>query len=242
MLVIPLPTRVAAQPDATEAESAEPEPAGPQTTEDDAGEDPDSDEHPADAPADAAAAQEPPLEFTLEIDGEQVPVALDRDVAVEVNGKPVRVKLTAKSDRLFHGVGVSFRYPRQHAFSVEPGDEGSTTWTFDGDDNTLILLKIPAVVPPGPVADEMAAFLTEKFGRENVKTGKSTLSVGGKRLGGTRLAVTLGGEKHVSDLYAFNTADATFVLTVQDTPADDGTTSAETARTRALLEKTFRFE
>jgi hypothetical protein len=238
MFFIPPPARLAAQPDAPPAEDVE-----EGAVQGDA--DPHADETAAAAdepPSDPAAGEEPPLEFTLEIDGEQVPVALDQDVEIDVNGKPVRLKLTAKPDRLFRGVGVSFRYPRQHAFSVEPGEEGSTTWTFDGDDNVLVLVKIPAVAPPADVTRDMAQMMTEQFGRKNVKVGQSILSLAGKPMRGTRLTMTIGGQKHVSDLYAFNTADATFVLTVQDTPADDGTTSAETTRTRALLEETFRFE
>ena len=228
----------AAQDDAPASKAAEADRAAEPVERDDAAVGPGGD-------ADAGADEEPPLEFSLEIAGKAVDVQLDRPATVEVDGKPVEIRLTAKPDRLFRGGGISFRYPRQHAFEVErDADSGVTTWTFDGNDSVLIFMEHGPAGDAEDLQQGIVDGLLEQYGRQNSRTAQASVRLGKMKLAGTRLDVTLAGESFTQDVFAWQSAGGgrTYVLIVQDSPAEGGGVSRETAQMLELLATTFKAE
>ena len=217
-------------------------------------------EAPAPAAADAAAVEaverdpdpqdeEPPLEFALEVGGKAVDVQLDRPATVDVGGKKVEVRLRAKPERLFRGGGVSFRYPRNHGFEVErePGGDGAVTWTFDGNDNVLILLRNAEPIDPDELSTDIVQSMAEQYGQDNTVMAPTKIKLGDREVAGTRVEVTLaaGGARLVQDVFAWQAAEGegpTYAMIVQDSPPEPGATSAETKQVRELLAKTFKHD
>src|SRR5688572_9207076 len=206
--------------------------------------------------APAPADEEPPMEYALELDGRSVDLLLDRETTLDLpGGQTVKAKLTAKPERLFRAGGVSFRYPRQHAFEVER-DGDTVTWTFDGNDNVLILTRHAAVeLEPEQLRNAVVAGLVSQYGPENCKTSDASVSLGGSKHAATRVAASLAGARLVQDVVAWksdakvgNGEAAVYVLIVQDSPPDEAgdgaadATSGETKRVLKLLDETFKPE
>lgn len=197
------------------------------------------DEAPKAKPADHD--EEPPLELTIEIDGKAADVQLDRATTVEVNGKQVEIRLTAKPDRLFQGGGVSFRYPRQHAFAVER-DEGTTTWTFDGNENVLMLLHYALALDADELAREVADSMVAQYGEGNSRTRATSIDLAGRQRQGTRVEATVVGENVVQEVFSWQRGPdgPTYVLILQDSPPAAGGASDESRQVRDLLVQTFK--
>jgi hypothetical protein len=191
--------------------------------------------------------EEPPLEFALELDGKSVDVQLDTPATAEVGGKQVEVRLTAKPDRLFRGGGISFRYPRQHGFEVErdPGGDGTTTWTFDGNQNVVILLRNAEPVDPGELSRDIIETMSEQYGKENSRTEPTSIELGSRKVTGTRMDVRVAGERLVQEVFAWQAREGegpTYAMIIQDTPPEAGGTSEETRGVRELLARTFKHD
>ncbi len=99
-------------------------------------------------PAGVTATNEPPLILFLETGGRTVPVAVDQPFPVDAlqGGAPAALRLAPH--REFQFGGLSFHYPRDFTFEVEPGDGGLLTWTLSGRDVSLILQWCPGAEDP----------------------------------------------------------------------------------------------
>ena len=194
-----------------------------------------------DPPAQPAGEKEPPLEFTLRLDGKDVEIRTDEPVRVRVGDREVEARLTARPERLLRVPGLSFRYPAGHGFEVERA-EGSAQWTLDGNSNVIILSRLAHKADPRDMERGFMEPVIEQFGRQNVKSSASELRLGGRKYPATRLAVTVASEPLTYDVCVFNSGEATFLLVVQDSPKPDGSTSDETRRVVELLDKTLKLD
>lgn len=200
-------------------------------------------------PASAAVGQQPGKgadppavteEYTLEIDGKSVDVRAGEAATVEVAGKKVRAKITAKPDKLFRAGSVSFRVPKEYSLETEAEPDGTTMWTLDGDNGVLILVRFGAAQDPKEGVETMVDYLKGQYGEANVKTSPVSLKLGDRVQQGMRVSATVAGQRLVQDLFAWKSGGATYLLTVQETPQDDGSSVAELRRVRQLLADTFR--
>jgi hypothetical protein len=186
--------------------------------------------------------EEPPLEFTLTLDGRPVDIRTDQPVRVKVGDREVEARLTPKPERLLRVPGLSFRYPAGHGFEVERTD-ASAQWTLDGNHNVIILSRVARKVDPAEIARNTVDRLARQFGRKNVTTSASEMRLGGRAYAATHLKLTTKSGPLTYDVCAFNAGDdATFLLMVQDSPGPDGSPSDETRRVLGLLDQTLKFE
>jgi hypothetical protein len=184
---------------------------------------------------------EPPLEFTLHINGQAIAIEVNAPRTVTVGGKDVTVKLTPKPDRLLQLPGFSFRYPSQHGYEHESEAEYQQ-WTLDGNDNVIIVTRVPRKLEPAALVGETLDGIAKEFGRANVKRSKGELALGGKKYPSTHLHVSVLGQKLSYQAVGINVGESTVVLIVQDSAADDGSLSAETKTVLDLLDKTFKID
>jgi hypothetical protein len=196
-----------------------------------------------DAPAGekAARSEEPPLEFTLTLDGKAVEIRADEPVKVKVGGREVEIRLTPRGERLLKLPGLSFRYPAGHGFEVEH-NPNSTQWTLDGNHNVVIVNRIALQADPAAMTRSTVEGLVKRLGNKNAQPSPSQMRVGGRAYPSTHVNVTIRSERLSYDICAFHAGGATFVLMVQDTPKADGTTSDETRRVLDLLDKTLKLD
>jgi hypothetical protein len=186
-------------------------------------------------------SEEPPLEFTLTLDGKAVDIRADEPTRVKVGDREVEVRLTPKAERLLKVPGLSLRYPAGHGFDVEH-NPNSTQWTLDGNDNVVIVNRIGQKVDPAAMTRATVDGLAKRLGNKNAKSSPSQMRVGGRAYPATHVDVTIRSERLTYDVCAFNAGGVTFVLMVQDTPRADGTTSDETRRVLELLDKTAKLD
>ena len=181
----------------------------------------------------------PPLTFVLEVAGTPIPVELDKAFEVNVNGKKVSMKLTAEPFRVFRAAGIHFKYPRDHAFAVDTDSPGVTTWSIDGSDNVITIIKYPKADKESILA-EITTTLVQQFGAVNVKQSDVEITLPARRLKGKRLDITLATIQLRQDIYAFSSIQGTIVLVIQDCPNEDGSPSKETVRATKLLRDSFQ--
>ena len=188
----------------------------------------------------APAGEQPPLEFTLHIDGAPQPIVLGMETEIVVGDKTVKAVLSATPYRVFNRHGVRFAYPKDHAWEEEI-EAGISMWTLDGTDNVLMVQrfgKTDSKLLAGQVANAMAA----QYGEKNVKRSSCQMTFAGRERTGIRLDVNIAGVALQQELYHFTTTGGSWILIVQDSLTDDGAMSANTTETRKYLGKSLQIE
>lgn len=192
----------------------------------------------AEAPKSSPAAL--PLEFILEIDGQAIPMTTENPVKLTIAGKEVVARLVQKPDRLFKTPGLSFRIPSQHAYEFDDSAPGIKQWTFDGNDNVVIVTGSDVGIEGGELIKSTVDGIVSKFGRKNSKQDKSELTLGGKKYPSVRLRITLAGQSLQYQIASVASGKFTFLIMVQDSLNDDGSESDETKSVLQLLDKTLK--
>lgn len=192
----------------------------------------------------AAAApegsEEPPAEFTLEIDGQSVDVQTGAPAKAIVAGKEVTLRLTPKPTRLLKTPEFSFRFPRGYSFEHEQ-DGGTTTWTLSGNNNTLIVTRVAQKLDSATLAGETLKAMQAQLRQQDVRPTKVTAKLGGRTIEGLHAEWRVGDQRIRNDVYAFAAGGATYALIVQDSPTESGATSDDTRKAVELLEATMKF-
>ena len=181
-----------------------------------------------------------PLEFILEIDGQGIPMATGTPVKLTIAGKEVVARLVQKPDRLFKTPGLSFRIPSQHAYEFDDSSPGMKQWTFDGNDNVVIVTGTDVGIEAGELIKSTVDGIVSKFGRKNSKQEKSELTLGGKKYPSVRLRITLAGQRLQYQIASLASGKFTFLIMVQDSLNDDGSESDEAKSVLQLLDKTLK--
>ena len=183
-----------------------------------------------------AADEEPPLRFTLRLDGKDVPVHLDQPFHLDVNGRAIEGRLMVAPTRRLSAAGVAFEYPRHMSFEVDREEPGVTIWTLDGNNSVVMLMELAAQVE----LDDLIEMFAAPHGGRDVRREPAQITLDGRALAGARLVLSMAGSQLRQDVFVLPSNQGTLALIVQDTPAGDGRTSPETADVVALLERTLR--
>lgn len=186
------------------------------------------------------ATEEPPLEFTLDVEGKTVQVRLDEPFQIDAGGKKVSLQLGVKPYRTFFQSGVRFRYPNYYEFEAEADSPEVIMWTLSGNDNALMLFKYPKGDSEATLKSSTDAAI-EQYGKKNVKQAKCTIKLADQNLSGKRLDITIADATIRQDVYAFTTEGSSFILIVQDSPEDGKKMTEETRDAIKMLQETFEF-
>lgn len=185
----------------------------------------------------------PPLDLTLEVEGQAIPVQPGVPFEATIGGRRVAMRLVARPDRQFDRDGLRFRYPAAHAFEADRSDPGVALYTLDGNDNVLVIARFTLPMKPEAAASAMIEQMALRYGKQNVRRRPATLQLGGRAIKGTRLDVALAGERLRQEIFGFSDASgAAIALIVQDSPRPDGSATAETQRVLDLLATTFEWK
>ncbi len=185
--------------------------------------------------------KEPPAEYVLEIDGQEVAVSLGSATTAKVGGRDVRVRLSLGPDRGFDQYGLSFRYPTTHNWEFDGSDPSALLWTLDGNDNVVMLLKGDKTFTPGQLRDELATSIAAQFGSAPVTRSKVTMTLEGRKEQGVELKILVGSAWITQQLYGLSTSEGTWVIVIQDTMDETGRVgSHETGLVKKLLTATLK--
>jgi len=178
---------------------------------------------------------EPPLLYTLEIDGKAHTVALDTPVTIAGDFKDPKVVLKASSTRRFNHGGVAFDYPAFFTWEASIEGPSEKTWTLSGNDFVIMVFEMP-----GPVsADEFSKGMAEQFHEGRTRLSTTDRLIGGRKREGQLLRVSIAGTELRLEIYALPSKTGSRLLVLQDSTGDDGAMSKEGAKAVALLSSSF---
>jgi hypothetical protein len=151
-----------------------------------------------------------------------------------VDGCKLSLAAREKPEKTFNDGNLSFAFPSTHAVSKEV-EAGVTTWTLDGQDNVLILLRMEGA-DFKEVAQETVAALKAQYGA-GAKQSNCRLALGTESVPGKRITAQFADETINQEIYELNAANGGYILILQDSGE---TTSLETREVKKLLRETFR--
>lgn len=182
---------------------------------------------------------EPPLEYSLEVDGKSVDARAGEVVELETANPRTRVKVVPKATRTFSRHGITFQYPNNYSFEYDGSDKEALSWTLDGVESVIILTRSSSALPASTL-NALVAELTKQYGAKNVKNTASFISLGGTRIPARRLAVTVVGQGLVQEVCTFSVGDSRFFLILQGTAGKGGVDVPETKTLKELLNRTYK--
>ena len=184
---------------------------------------------------------EPPLRFHLETGDTLVEVQLDRPFELELEGGAVRCVLRAHPNRRLELAELEFEYPRNMGFEHD-GTVPFTIWTLDGNDVVLMLHRYGVGGAAPELLEQFLETMLETYGSAGREVGDVALELDGREIDGRRIEADFAGVTLRQDCYALYTgARSAWLLIVQDSPGDDGESSAELDEVLSALKATFRF-
>lgn len=181
-------------------------------------------------------SQEPPLAYTLTIDGKAH--ALTQDAPTQLPGtfRDPTVVLTAASTRRFAYGGVAFEYPASFNWEAEIEGPQTKTWTLSGNDFNILYLVLPQKISSEDYAQAMA----EQLGAKDSRITPSSRQLGDSRVNGNKLAVTIADTLQTIEIYILPLKPrGARVLMLQDTPPSRNGQSQEATDALALLARSF---
>lgn len=180
--------------------------------------------------------QEPPISYTLTIDGQAHVVPEGVPTRLTGTFKDPMVALKPAATRTFAYGGVRFEYPATFNWEAEIEGPLEKTWTLSGNDFIIIYFIVPKKV----TLDVLAQGMVKQFGAENTRIAKAQRQLGGKLYHGRRLAVTLAGTVQTMEIYSLPLHPKGMrTLMFQDTQPDNAKQSKEGTEALALFARSF---
>ena len=136
--------------------------------------------------------------------------------------------------KLFRDCKITFSFTATHAVSKEVKDE-VTTWTLDGQDNVLILLKVKGLEPT-ELGKETVRSLKQQYGAKS-RQSNCKVTLGNETVNGKKVTVEIMGETLTQEVYELKAGSDGYLLIIQDSGA---TETSETRAAKTLLKQTFK--
>ena len=181
-------------------------------------------------------SREPSLKYTLEIDGKQHELVLDKPVVIRGAYNNPEVVLNASSTRQFTYGDVTFQYPASFSWEVDIGGNDEKTWTLSGNDFKIMYFILPDVLS----VDAYALAMAKQFGKESTRISDTERMLGSQELKGKLLSVKLAGISLNLEVYALPAKSGSRLLVLQDSPPDERAISKEGEKALGLLSTSFK--
>jgi hypothetical protein len=102
---------------------------------------------------------EPPIVYTLEVDGQSVTIQPDKPLKLEGSFESPTLTLRVAQTRTLQAEGITFNYPAYFTFEADTSDPEVKTWTASGNDVTLMLFSFAEKVDARALAESTAEAL-----------------------------------------------------------------------------------
>jgi hypothetical protein len=181
-------------------------------------------------------SQEPPLKYTIEINGQQHDFVLDRPVQIHGTYRDPKVVLRASLTRHFTYGALAFQYPASFIWEAQIKAPDEKSWTLSGNDFKIMYFVLPGMLS----VDEYAQALAKEFGKGSTRISDTERMLGGHRHKGKLLLVKLVGTALCFEVYALPARAGSRLLVFQDTPPDNKAISEEGEKALRLLSETFK--
>ncbi len=179
---------------------------------------------------------EPPLSYTLEVDGLKFLITADKTVILKGNFQNPKVTLRASSTRRFEHVGIAFDYPANFTFEADVSEPGIRSWTMSGNNVTLMLFDFEQPVKPA----ELIASTAESLETNVDRMEPTTIKLGSLNAEGQSALLKVGEVALTYSVVALPAAEGkSRLLIVQDLPQENGQPSDEKTAILKTLDDSF---
>lgn len=190
------------------------------------------------SPAGAAGGHdrfaEPPLEFALELDGQQTDAVEGETRRVTVNGRTVEASFTVKPTRLLRTKDLSFRFPREFDFTHDE----SGYWMLKREADIVMLARVEDAADLPKALESGVARMTEDLPAE---AKPASIRLGGRTLQGRSGRGVKGPVAFAFELYTFPVGKAGYLLLRSEAHPSGGATHAATVLAWKTLTESFTF-
>lgn len=183
-----------------------------------------------------AIAAEPPTQLEVEIGGQRFAMDAGQSRDVEINGKLTRLRVSELPWKQFSESGLRFEYPRHFPWEFEaPG-----TWTLDGNSALIIVVHADDGDASSPI--EALEQMHSELGKKQKPTFETiSLATRHGSVKGSAATWRIASTQLRTEAYFLEGKDTSFLLMLQDSLADDGSSSAEFIDMRSRLVESLEF-
>ena len=142
-------------------------------------------------------SQEPPLKYTLEINGQQHEVARDKPLQIKGTYNDPKVMLRASTVRYFTYGDIAFQYPASFTWKAKITSNDDKVWLMTGVDFKIMYFILPEVS-----ADAFALLMAKKFRVASPRISDTERTLGGHKYKGKLLQVKLADIAIREEVYA----------------------------------------
>ena len=185
------------------------------------------------------SSEEPPLQMVLTVGGVEHRMVDGREVEIEVGGNKVKANVSVAPVRTFEGAGIRFEFPRDMAWSHQPGEEAEI-WTLDGDEFVIHVNSYPSG-DPLELAEETVKQIARTVDEANdAKPKRSEFQLGMLTCSAYSVEIGLAGFEMSLTAIALPIEDRPVVILLQRGTEDQDENPEETRQVMELLRTTFR--
>lgn len=180
-------------------------------------------------------AVEPPLKYTLFVDGKATDISEGKPVRLSGEFKNPEVTLKVDPHRVFTYAGISFRFPQYYTFEADLTDKEARTWTLSGNDAKVMIADLQGDVSLPTYAEAVS----ENVGKGALKIldRKLKAKFGEHTLSGMSTKVNIGTVESSMDFYLISTTGGrTRFLIVMDGYLNSGHTKEGDTAIKLLKE------
>jgi hypothetical protein len=181
-------------------------------------------------------SQEPPLSYTLTIDGRNYQITLDQPLLLEGNYKNPKLTLAASPLRRFPFGGVEFHYPAKFSWEAEIESAKFKQWILSGNDFKIMYFVQSDIVTLDSYVDAMV----RQFGKEKTRISNTERVLGRQLYTGKLLFVKIAGTSINFEIFTLPSKEGSRLLVLQDSPPDNRALSVEGDMTLKMLTETFK--
>ena len=187
--------------------------------------------------AEPVEAEEPSQAAYLTIDGVKHKIMVGEESELVIDNKRHRLALTLDPNRRFKKAGISFSYNGQMHYSYEALSEDVDHWSIDGNNAVVMVQMYREKIDDKAILKQFESQYESM--NASVKTKKTVLKFGKKKLRGYRLNIALGDIHLMQEIFVIQKDDSTTALFLQDTLGENRRNTQEFLEMKHLIGETL---
>jgi hypothetical protein len=174
----------------------------------------------------------------LSIDGKEYTFTEGEELKLKETFVSPKISVRLADNKKFESNYLTFEYPKNFSYTFEE-DIGFRNWTLDGSDFVIMYFEMDIETELSDFVDEMV----NQFGAWRCETSPTKLKLGDRTLEGTRIDVTLVGQKLTIDFVEIESNEyKSRIIAFQDSVGEDGNGSEEKTKTLKVIDNTILYK
>jgi hypothetical protein len=180
----------------------------------------------------AGESTEPPVVYTLEVDGQAVSLSPDTPLKLEGSFENPTLTLRVAQTRTLQADGVTLSYPAYFTFEADTADPEVKTWTASGNDVTLMLFSFSEPVEARVLAESTA----EALQSQDLKLEAVKVKLGDSERDGVKAIMTLADQMVIQQVLTLPpTSKGSRLLVLQEVRGQGAGEAAELGATLKVV-------